>query len=60
MYGKRSEIDLHVDYVSHQLIRNVFHDPSRVAAWDAFYLSIGFSSADGCIIQTDLSIVYAR
>lgn len=30
VYGKRSEVDLHVDYVSHQLVRNVFQNPSRV------------------------------
>jgi hypothetical protein len=33
VYGKRSEIDLHVDYVSHQLFRNVFQDPSRVGCF---------------------------
>ena len=30
VYGMRSDIDLHVDYVSHQLIRNVFQKASRV------------------------------
>jgi hypothetical protein len=43
VYGTRSETDLHVDYVSHQLVRNVFQHPSRSRGM--LNLSIGFKSA---------------